>query len=107
MLEDKIDELNVACRDYARTLTDVWVFTGWKPSQGNLRLHAQWLRCDEYDGQRYYSQAQCFPLESAHHIDLEEAKARMREALDGSKLFTELATISALNIPWADRKARP
>ncbi len=94
---DAIDRLNVASAAYAKELTSKWMFTGWKPAQGNTRLHAQWLRADEYDGQRYYSSIQCCPVELGDCENLEVAQEYMKSALEDIVLFDKLAPEP---VPW-------
>jgi hypothetical protein len=91
-----IDELNVASAEYAKQISDTWSFTGWKPGQGNDRLHAQWLRCDEYEGERYYSSLQCFPLVLGDADRHELAKELMKQALDDVQHLTAPGT----NVQW-------
>jgi hypothetical protein len=95
-----LDDLNQACAEYALKLSDKWKFTGWKPGQGNTRLHAQWLRADEYDGERYYSEVQCFPMDLGDVQNVIRAKDRMKSALEGVSLLDRLAPEP---IPWGSR----
>lgn len=99
----EVDELNTACSAYAEELTKKWIFTGWKPGQANMRLHAQWLRADEYEGERYWSEVQCFPLDSSSKPSLEEAKTRMRQALEGVTMLTKLAPEP---LDWMSQRVR-
>lgn len=87
-----LDEVNDICIPYADELTNKWGFTGWKAGQGSIRLHAQWYRTIEYDGQSFATVIQCLPIElenepTAHFIAC--GKQNMKTALDGVQLLDQ------------------